>query len=99
MVLPLIICVTSNVLIFSYVSSSSRRVQTGTVPDETQRRTISNRDLHLLRHMIIMFCVSVGGQLRLYSYHWYHRDIYISEPVHKCKSTGLDYFGCAADHD
>ena len=62
-VLPSIICVTSNLLIFSYVSSSSRRVQTGTVSGEPQRRTISNRDMHLLRHMIIMFCVSVGGQI------------------------------------
>ena len=61
MVLPLIICVTSNVLIFSYVSSSSRRIQTGPASGERQRRTISIRDLHLLRHMIIMLCVSVGG--------------------------------------
>ena len=52
----------AHALIFSYVSSSSRRVQTGAAPHEGQRRPISNRDLHLLRHMIIMFCVSVGGQ-------------------------------------
>ena len=64
-ILPTAICVVSNGLIFSYVSSSSRRVQTGPASGEPQRRTISNRDLHLLRHMIIMLSVSVTGQAPL----------------------------------
>ena len=60
-VMPCVVCLVSNGLIFYHVHASSRRVQTGAVPNEGQRRPVSQRDLHLLRHMIIMFAVSVTG--------------------------------------
>jgi hypothetical protein len=52
--------------IFIHVYSSSRRVQPESLVTQnnsvnTQEQKISRRDLHLLRHMIFMFCVFVGG--------------------------------------
>ena len=60
-VIPSVVCLVSNGLIFYHVHSSSRRVQTGVVATVGQRPPISHRNLHLLRHMIIMFCVSLSG--------------------------------------
>jgi hypothetical protein len=62
-IIPGVICLVSNGLIFLHVRSSSRRIQTRpAAPNESQRVNLSRRDIYLLRHMIIMFCVSVGGQ-------------------------------------
>ena len=62
LIIPLAISLVSNGLIFFHVRASSRRVQAGCVSDEErQQPKISQRDLSLLRHMIIMFCITLGG--------------------------------------
>ena len=62
LIIPLAISLVSNGLIFFHVRASSRRVQTASVPNEGQQQPkISQRDLSLLRHMIIMFCITLGG--------------------------------------
>ena len=60
---PSVIFVLSNGLIFFHVRASSRRVQTASIPNEGQQQPkISQRDLSLLRHMILMFCITLGGR-------------------------------------
>lgn len=66
-IIPSILCLIINTLIFIHVHVSSRRVhsqppavvQSNT--GSTQHHTVSRRDIHLLRHMIIMFCIFIGG--------------------------------------
>ncbi|CAF0720852.1 unnamed protein product [Adineta ricciae] len=61
-VVPSIISLVNNILIFQHVRSSSNRIQTVEIGgSQNQRHKISRRDLHLLRHMIIMFVIFVGG--------------------------------------
>ncbi|CAF3703004.1 unnamed protein product [Adineta steineri] len=55
------ICLITNMLIYHYVQSSSRRVQPQAICGHTQPTKISRRDIYLLRHMILMFCVFIGG--------------------------------------
>ncbi|CAF1432701.1 unnamed protein product [Adineta steineri] len=54
-------CLIINVLIYHYVRASSRRVQPQAISEHIQQTKISRRDIYLLRHMILMFCVFVGG--------------------------------------
>jgi hypothetical protein len=49
-------------IIFNYVRSST------TVTKNNPQQTAHRRDLHLLRHMIIMFCIFVGGWSPIYVY-------------------------------
>jgi hypothetical protein len=52
----------SNVVIFSYVRSSTNRVQPSSdVTKHNQQQHNNRRDLHLLQHLIVMFCIFVGG--------------------------------------
>ena len=61
-IVPLVICLISNGLIYLHVRSSSRRLQTGTGSMESQpRQVVSRRDIYLLRHMVMMFCLFVSG--------------------------------------
>ena len=63
LLVPSVIFAVSNGLIFSHVRASSRRVQTASVPHEGQQQPkINQRDLSLLRHMIIMFCITLSGR-------------------------------------
>jgi hypothetical protein len=55
-----ILCLMINVFIFINVHSSSRRIQPQS-PYDVQYCTLSRRDIHLLRHIIFMFCIFVGG--------------------------------------
>ena len=54
------ICAISNYIIFSHVRSSTHRVSNG-----GQGTNISDRDLHLLRHMVIIFSVFFVGSVPL----------------------------------
>jgi hypothetical protein len=65
-IIPSLICLIINLIIFEYVRSSSQRVQPssqitrdGFYNSHSQR--ISRRDRHLLRHIIFMFCIFMGG--------------------------------------
>lgn len=60
-VIPSIIFLITNTMIYYYVRSSSRRIQPDHASGRRRSMRISPRDLHLLRHMIVMFCIFVGG--------------------------------------
>ncbi len=53
-------------LIYQYVRSSSRRIQPQTISKDIQKLKISRRDIFLIRHMILMFCIFVGGWAPVY---------------------------------
>jgi hypothetical protein len=68
-VVPLIICFINNTIIFNYVRASTNRVQPLAVDTKkNQHQATNRRDLYLLRHMIIMFCIFVGGWSPIYIY-------------------------------
>ncbi len=54
-----------NVVLFNYVRSSTRRVQP---LNQQPAQPIHRRDLYVIRHMIIMFCIFVGGWTPIYLY-------------------------------
>ena len=62
----------ANVIIFINVRSSTRRVRPdpSTVTENhshgVRQKKISGRDLHLLRHMVIMLSIFLGGWAPLY---------------------------------
>lgn len=60
-VAPSILCFAINILIYHHVRSSSRRIHPQTISENILQTKINQRDMILLRHMIIMFCVFVGG--------------------------------------
>ena len=64
--IPALIYLAINIIILIYVQISSRRVQPiSEVPSTNQRNEqqlkLSRRDIHLLRHIVIMFLVYVVG--------------------------------------
>ncbi len=70
-VVPVSVIVVINIIIFKYVQSSSRRIQpvsrtTITNHNHGQKPKINRRDIHLLRHMIIMFFVFIVGWVPIY---------------------------------
>jgi ABC-type polysaccharide/polyol phosphate export permease len=68
-IIPSLICFIINIIIFKYVRSSTNRVQSSTaIRKNNQHQAINRRDLHLLRHMINMFCIFVGGWSPVYLY-------------------------------
>ncbi|CAF1303882.1 unnamed protein product [Adineta steineri] len=70
-IIPSIICLMNNMMIFKYARSSTNRIQTsleGAKNNAQQRQHLSRRDLHLLRHMIVMFCIFVVGWSPIYLY-------------------------------
>ena len=66
-ILPSLINIILNALIFHYVRSSSRRVHPQTITKTTtsginnQQTGITRRDISLLRQMIFMFAMFIGG--------------------------------------
>jgi Na+/H+ antiporter NhaD/arsenite permease-like protein len=68
-IIPSLICLILNIIIFQYVRSSTKRVQpTLTDVNNHQQSRVNRRDLYILRHMIIMFCIFVGGWSPVYLY-------------------------------
>ena len=71
-VIPFTVFLVVNILIFINVRSSTRRIRPGpsTVtennPVSNGQRKISGRDLHLLRHIVIMLSIFLGGWAPLY---------------------------------
>ncbi len=71
-VVPLVVCLVNNSIIFIHVYSSSRRIQpiTGstvaTGDNHQQRPRINRRDIHLLRHMLMMLCSFILGWAPIY---------------------------------
>ena len=76
-VVPSVIGLFSNALIFFYVYAAWRRAQKGNAPQHVRGRTVSHRDLHLLRHMIVMFAIFSAGSapLSITGIVKYHRPI------------------------
>ena len=66
MAIPSILCLILNLLIYKYARSSTRRVQPQRHSGENQQPKINRRDMFLLRHMILMFCIFVGGWAPVY---------------------------------
>ncbi|UJR21693.1 hypothetical protein I4U23_024770 [Adineta vaga] len=60
-VISSIMCLIINMFIYHYVRSSSRRVQPQDASGNIQQIKINHRDIYLLKHMVIMFCIFVGG--------------------------------------
>ena len=49
-------------IIFHHVRSSSKRIRPSLISnDQSEQRIIPRRDIYLLRHIIFMFCVFIGG--------------------------------------
>jgi hypothetical protein len=71
-VIPLVLCLVSNIIIFIHVYSSSHRIQpvarsaAGTGDNDQQRPRISRRDIHLLKHMILMLSSFILGWSPIY---------------------------------
>ncbi|CAF2475700.1 unnamed protein product [Rotaria sp. Silwood2] len=72
-IIPSLIYMIMNGLIVNYVRSSSRQVQPQIKSIQTfshntirQQPNISRRDVRLLRHMMRMFCIFVGGRSPIY---------------------------------
>jgi len=70
-VIPISVCLAMNIIIFKYVQSSTRRVQpvSRAIPtnhSNNQQPKLNRRDVHLLRHMIIMFLVFILGWCPIY---------------------------------
>ena len=61
MIIPAFICIVTNARIYLHVCASSTRVQTRSVAQASNQHTISRRDIFLLRHMVIMFCIFIFG--------------------------------------
>ena len=61
LIIPAVICVVTNALIYRHVRASSNRVQVHSVSMANDRGNISRRDIFLLRHMVIVFFVFVIG--------------------------------------
>ena len=60
---PTIIFVIINILLFEYIRQSSRRIQ----PAISSTRVISNnRDIRLLKHMVIIFVIFLSGWSPIY---------------------------------
>ncbi len=64
--MPVFINIVLNVLIFKHVRASTRRVQPQTIStniniNNNQQARISRREILLLRHMIFMFSMFIGG--------------------------------------
>lgn len=85
-VLPSLIYGINSILIFNHVRRSSARIQSITsanlVPPSL---SVSRRDLHLARHMVLMFCIFVGG----WSPHFIHM---ITSPTLEFRTTIFDLF-------
>jgi hypothetical protein len=60
-VIPSIMFLIMNTMIYHHVRSSSRRIQPQHASGRRRSIRVSVRDLHLLRHMVLMFCIFVGG--------------------------------------
>jgi hypothetical protein len=71
-IIPSIVFLITNIFIYVSVRASSHRIQpvlsiTENTSDNRRPSRISQRDIHLLRHMIVMFCIFVGGWAPLYT--------------------------------
>lgn len=71
-VIPFTIFLIVNIAIFINVHLSTHRIrpnrstETENNPNPVTRRKISSRDLHLLRHIIVMLTIFLGGWAPLY---------------------------------
>jgi hypothetical protein len=65
-IIPSILSLVINVLIYNYVRASSNRIQPQMIPENVQRTKFSRRDMKLVRHMISMFYIFVGGWTPIY---------------------------------
>ena len=66
-IIPGLICLILNIIIFNYVRSSTNRVQPSSMT-VTNTQHINRRDKHILRHIIIMWSIFVGGWSPVYIY-------------------------------
>jgi hypothetical protein len=65
-IFPSMICLIINLIIFKHVHSSSNRVRpifqiTRNNSNNIPLGGITRRDVHLLKHIILMFCIFIGG--------------------------------------
>ncbi len=89
-IVPSIIFLVINILIYGNVRSSSRRVQSTSMPipennsNNARPLQISRRDVHLLRHMVVMLCIFVGGWTPLYVLFAIQNQFLINPIVNAC---------------
>lgn len=70
-IIPLLTCIIVNGLIFRHVRASTLRVQpqsgiSVTAITNGQQAKLSRRDIHLLRHMVLMLIIFIIGWVPLY---------------------------------
>ena len=58
-----------NLIIFKKVRSSTNRVQSTNATEHNERNPpIPRRDLHLLRHLVVLFCIFIAGWGPVFTY-------------------------------
>ena len=67
-IIPSFICLIIHLIIFKHIRSSRHRVQPSVATANHDQTRLSRRDIHLLRHMIVMFVIFVGGWSPVYLY-------------------------------
>ncbi|CAF1276576.1 unnamed protein product, partial [Adineta steineri] len=62
-IVPSFIYIITNLIIFNHARTSTNRVQ---ALNQQENKTFSRRDLYLLKHMIVVYCIFVGGWSPIY---------------------------------
>jgi len=71
-IVPFIVFLVTNLLIYIHIRSSTFRVQSRVLSvtennmNNVRQAKISRRDVHLLRHMIVILLIFLGGWTQLY---------------------------------
>ncbi|CAF1258304.1 unnamed protein product [Adineta ricciae] len=69
---PSLSCLVMNLIIFNHVRSSTSRIEPSiALAKSTLHQHITRRDLRLLQHMIVMFCVFLVGWAPTYLYSFF----------------------------
>ncbi|CAF0720890.1 unnamed protein product [Adineta ricciae] len=69
---PSVTCLVMNLIIFNHVRSSTNRIEPSiALTKHTLHHHITRRDLRLLQHMIIMFCIFLVGWAPTYLYSFF----------------------------
>ncbi|CAF1568837.1 unnamed protein product [Rotaria sp. Silwood1] len=89
-IVPSIVFLILNIFIYATVRSSSHRIQPsslsvmGNTSRNVQQERMSRRDIHLLRHMIIMFLIFIGGWTPLYALFAIQSQVLANPMLSKC---------------
>ncbi|CAF4542747.1 unnamed protein product, partial [Rotaria sp. Silwood2] len=89
-IVPSIVFLIVNILIYITILSSSHRVRPRSISitennsANVRQERISRRDIHLLRHMILMFSIFVGGWTPLYALFAIQSQVFANTILSQC---------------